>query len=255
MKIHRGLEELAWDTDQKRTSLVHGKNKGPSSRCETPSVLAPVSPSTNVLNTIENIGTSEEKLRNSNIALVWLKVIDGQGGGRNHVLDIIHHPGWEEKNTMLFHDCSAEVHYTLYYHIKIKIATHNAGRRICRNTLLKRSHFSNWMAFMSRDILQQQKVLSPNDISCLTNVPQRLKPMPFIQQRHKVSFIENARGSRLSTLTRLGTVSRSGGCDRECASRVVTPISLEKPWKWENVGIAYITQQNRKVFNQIGFEK
>lgn len=81
----------------------------------------------NILINIGDLGASKENICQPMIVLVCLWATACKKVGRNHLLDIIHHPCIEKAYTVLFDACSANVQCNFLCHNKIKIAKFNAG--------------------------------------------------------------------------------------------------------------------------------
>lgn len=200
-------------------------------------------------------GALNTSLCSQDMKLDVLRTTDVQKVIRNHVLHNTHYPGCKKGRTLLFLEYKTKVQFEPYHRIKRKIVTHCTGHYTRKTTQLEGFRFCNREAVMSRDAPHQQRSLNPSSIFHFLEVTNHMIQMISIQEKYARSFTKRERGSHSSTLKRLGTVRRGGGCDEECSSCLVERIRTERCSERENVGIAYKTPQNLKAINLIAPER
>lgn len=179
-----------------------------------------------VLEHLQSIEKLEKKLCNPYNALLYLKTIDDQEVGQIVANHFIPNPDHMEAQTLLFLECSAEVHYGPHYDKKQEIAMHKAGQPIDEVSQLEHFHFFDLAAVLLRDASRQLRSLNLCNFCGLPNVTQQLKLLPHTQENHGNSHIENAKSTSRNSFAQLDACRRSGSYDGERSSREVQSMFM-----------------------------
>lgn len=183
--------------------------------------------------------------------VVCLSAIAAQEDQQTHVFCNVHHLDSEEGHAILFLKCSDKVHYRLYCRSKHGIATDNDGHLSCQVSQLERFCLHGLAAVVPCDAPHQQRSLNSGDITSLLKVMQCLKPMPYFQQSHGSSFIDNVTSGGWGIITFLRATCRGISCDEECPPRVVELIHIKGLLERKNADTAYFAECNLRVIDQV----